>query len=96
MGRKLYVGNLPYGMSSSDLQHLFEAHGTVQSAQVIVDREPGLRPVVIEADLPVVSVYRGSEGAPFDFGARSAVLANRTTSTTLKSPLFGRSLTKTE
>lgn len=41
MGKKLYVGNLSYGMTASDLQTLFEAHGTVQSAQVIVDRETG-------------------------------------------------------
>ena len=41
MGRKLYVGNLAYGVSDSDLQQLFEAHGTVQSAQVIMDRDTG-------------------------------------------------------
>ena len=38
---KLYVGNLPYSMSDSDLQSLFQQHGTVQSAQVIIDRETG-------------------------------------------------------
>src|SRR5271156_6094014 len=38
---KLYVGNLPYGMSDSDLQNLFEQHGTVQSAQIIIDRDTG-------------------------------------------------------
>jgi RNA recognition motif-containing protein len=41
MGRKLYVGNLAYGVSSSDLQQMFEEFGTVQSAQVIMDRETG-------------------------------------------------------
>src|SRR5579864_2273890 len=41
MGKKLYVGNLAYGMSDSDLQQLFEPHGTVQSAQVIMDRDTG-------------------------------------------------------
>jgi RNA recognition motif-containing protein len=41
MGRKLYVGNLAYGMTDSDLQQLFGAHGTVQSAQVIMDRDTG-------------------------------------------------------
>src|ERR1700736_107051 len=39
MGRKLYVGNLAYGVTDADLQRLFEAHGTVQSAQVIMDRD---------------------------------------------------------
>ena len=41
MGRKIYVGNLAYGLSSSDLQQMFEEFGTVQSAQVIMDRDTG-------------------------------------------------------
>jgi len=41
MGKKLYVGNLTYGTSDSDLQQMFGAHGTVQSAQVIMDRDTG-------------------------------------------------------
>src|ERR1700757_2659035 len=41
MGRKLYVGNLAYGVSDSDLQQMFGPHGTVQSAQVIMDRDTG-------------------------------------------------------
>jgi cold-inducible RNA-binding protein len=41
MGKKLYVGNLTYNTSDSDLQTMFEAHGTVQSAQVIMDRDTG-------------------------------------------------------
>jgi RNA recognition motif-containing protein len=41
MGKKLYVGNLSYGTTDSDLQTLFEPHGTVQSAQVIMDRDSG-------------------------------------------------------
>ncbi len=41
MGKKLYVGNLPYGISSSDLQAMFSPHGTVESAEVINDRATG-------------------------------------------------------
>ena len=41
MGAKLYVGNLSYDLTSSDLQQLFETHGTVQSAEVIADRMSG-------------------------------------------------------
>jgi cold-inducible RNA-binding protein len=41
MGRKLYVGNLGYDTSSSDLQQLFAGHGTVDSATVISDRATG-------------------------------------------------------
>src|SRR5450432_567315 len=41
MGKKLYVGNMSYDMDSSGLQELFGAHGTVQSAEIISDRETG-------------------------------------------------------
>jgi len=41
MGKKLYVGNLTYGVTSSALEQMFAAHGTVESAQVITDRETG-------------------------------------------------------
>src|SRR5712692_3781406 len=41
MGKKLYVGNLGYGVTDSDLLKMFEAHGTVESAQVIMDRDTG-------------------------------------------------------
>jgi cold-inducible RNA-binding protein len=41
VGKKLYVGNLAYGVTDSDLETMFAAHGTVQSAQVIMDRDTG-------------------------------------------------------
>ena len=41
MGKKLYVGNLSYGVTDSQLEQLFSAHGAVQSAQVIMDRDTG-------------------------------------------------------
>jgi RNA recognition motif-containing protein len=41
MGSKLYVGNLSYNSTSSDLEQLFGQHGTVQSAEVIQDRDTG-------------------------------------------------------
>jgi cold-inducible RNA-binding protein len=41
MGKKLYVGNLAYSVNDSVLEQLFEAHGNVQSAQVIMDRDAG-------------------------------------------------------
>ncbi len=37
----IYVGNLPFRTTSDDLERLFEEHGTVQSAQVITDRDTG-------------------------------------------------------
>jgi RNA recognition motif-containing protein len=41
MGKKLYVGNLGYNVTSSALEQLFSAHGSVESAQIIEDRETG-------------------------------------------------------
>ena len=41
MGKRLYVGNLPYTISDGELQQLFEQHGSVTSAQVVMDRDTG-------------------------------------------------------
>jgi len=41
MGKKLYVGNLPYNTNDADLEQLFAQHGTVESAQVIIDKMSG-------------------------------------------------------
>ena len=41
LGKKLYVGNLPYNTNDADLRSLFERHGRVESATVISDRETG-------------------------------------------------------
>jgi RNA recognition motif-containing protein len=41
MGKRLYVGNLSYGTTDESLRQLFAAHGTVTSAQVIMDRDTG-------------------------------------------------------
>jgi RNA recognition motif-containing protein len=41
MGKKLYVGNLSYGVTDGELQAMFEPYGTVQSAQIIMDRDTG-------------------------------------------------------
>jgi cold-inducible RNA-binding protein len=41
MGNKLYAGNLPYSIGDNELKTLFEPHGTVASAKVIMDRDTG-------------------------------------------------------
>ncbi|MFQ5514089.1 MAG: RNA recognition motif domain-containing protein [Myxococcota bacterium] len=41
MGKKLYVGNLPFNTTEPELRELFEAHGTLESVNVITDRETG-------------------------------------------------------
>jgi len=41
VAKRLYVGNLSSGTTDGTLQALFEPHGTVQSAKVIMDRDTG-------------------------------------------------------
>jgi RNA recognition motif-containing protein len=41
MGKRLYVGNLSYQVDSSELEQMFSAHGSVQSAEVVSDRMTG-------------------------------------------------------
>ena len=41
MGSKLYVGNLPYSFSDSDMQQAFGQFGSVSSAKVMTDRDTG-------------------------------------------------------
>jgi RNA recognition motif-containing protein len=41
MGKKLYVGNLSYDVESAALGEMFAPHGTVESSQIITDRDTG-------------------------------------------------------
>ncbi|HXY37154.1 MAG TPA: RNA-binding protein [Planctomycetaceae bacterium] len=41
MGKKLYVGNLSYETTNESLEQMFAAYGSVQSAQIVMDRETG-------------------------------------------------------
>jgi cold-inducible RNA-binding protein len=41
MAKKLYVGNLTYEVTDAELAKMFEAHGAVRSAQVVMDRDTG-------------------------------------------------------
>jgi len=41
LAKKLYVGNLGYGVTNPELQEMFAAFGAVQSAEVITDRDTG-------------------------------------------------------
>jgi cold-inducible RNA-binding protein len=41
VAKRLYIDNLPYGATASDLENLFEEHGTVRSAQVCTDPDTG-------------------------------------------------------
>ena len=37
----IYVGNLPFSATETDVRSLFEKHGTVQSVKLVNDRETG-------------------------------------------------------
>jgi RNA recognition motif-containing protein len=41
MNKKIYVGGLPYSVTSEQLRELFQAHGTVESATVVTDKYTG-------------------------------------------------------
>lgn len=41
MGKKLYVGNLPYSVDDAALQSRFAEFGAVSSAKIIMDRDSG-------------------------------------------------------
>ena len=39
MNKKIYVGGLPYSVTDEDLSNLFQSHGTVETANVVKDRD---------------------------------------------------------
>ena len=41
MGKKLYVGNLPFSVTEQTLQTTFAPHGTVETVKLITDRDTG-------------------------------------------------------
>ena len=73
MGRKLYVGNLGYDVSGSDLEQLFAAHGTVDSVNVISDRSTGQSKgfgfVEMNTDAEAEAAIAALDGK--DFGGRA-------------------------
>ena len=41
VGKRLYVGNLPYAVDNDELKQMFSGFGTVESAEVVQERETG-------------------------------------------------------
>jgi RNA recognition motif-containing protein len=41
LGKKLYVGNIPFTTTEAELRDLFGRHGTIERVSVITDRETG-------------------------------------------------------
>jgi cold-inducible RNA-binding protein len=70
MGKKLYVGNLTYETGNSELEQMFEPFGTVQSAQVIMDRDSGRSKgfgfVEMGSDQEAQAAIAGLSGAQVD------------------------------
>ncbi len=70
MAKKLYVGNLTYNVNETDLEALFAAYGTVQSAQIIVDRDTnrskGFGFVEMGSDSEAQAAIQGLDGQDHD------------------------------
>ena len=70
MGKKLYVGNLTYNVDESALEALFSQYGSVQSAQVIVDRDTnrskGFAFVEMGSDAEAQAAIQGLNGHDHD------------------------------
>ena len=70
MGKKLYVGNLTYNVNESDLETLFTQYGSVQSAQVIIDRDTnrskGFGFVEMGSDAEAQAAIQGLNGHDHD------------------------------
>lgn len=73
MSKKLYVGNLTYNVNEADLEALFAPFGSVQSAQVIVDRDTnrskGFGFVEMSSDAEAQAAIQGLDGR--DHGGRN-------------------------
>jgi RNA recognition motif-containing protein len=70
MGKKLFVGNLPYSATSQTLTDTFAQVGTVASAQVIMDRESGRSKgfgfVEMSNDQEALAAIESFNGADYD------------------------------
>ena len=70
MSKKLYVGNLTYKINETDLEAMFSPFGTVQSAQVINDRDTsrskGFAFVEMGSDAEAQAAIQGLNGRDHD------------------------------
>ena len=70
MGKKLYVGNMSYSVTSETLQQVFGAYGKVTSADVIMDRETGRSKgfgfVEMSTDEEATAAIAGTNGMDVD------------------------------
>lgn len=70
MGKKLYVGNLPFAATDDALQQIFAQAGTVSSAKIIVDRDSGRSKgfgfVEMSSDAEAADAIAKFHGADYD------------------------------
>lgn len=70
MSKKIYVGNLAYGVRNEDLTRLFSQYGTVLQARVIKDRDSGRSKgfgfVEMENDSECQAAIDGLNGKEFE------------------------------
>ena len=76
MGKKLYVGNLPYSVRDGDLEQAFGQFGSVTSAKVMMERDTGRSKgfgfVEMGSDEEAQAAISGMNGQPL--GGRSVVV----------------------
>ena len=77
MGKKLYVGNLPFGTTDEALQEIFSQAGSVQSAKIITDRDTGRSKgfgfVEMSSDSEAADAIQKFNGA--EYGGRNMTVA---------------------
>ena len=77
MGKKLYVGNLPFSTTDDSLRSIFEQVGAVDSAKVITDRDTGRSKgfgfVEMSSDQEASDAIQKFNGA--EYGGRSMTVA---------------------
>jgi RNA recognition motif-containing protein len=92
MGNKLYVGNLPYTFSDSDMEQAFSAFGSVQSAKIVMDRDSGRSKgfgfVEMSTDVEAKAAIEGMNG--HQLGGRGLVV-NEARPMEPRTPRFGGS-----
>lgn len=70
MGKKLYVGNLPYSVNDDSLRNLFTPFGAVASANIVTDRDSGRSKgfgfVEMETDEAATAAIEGLHGKDQD------------------------------
>src|SRR5207249_159653 len=77
MGKKLYVGNLPFNTTDESLNEIFSQAGSVQSAKIITDRDTGRSKgfgfVEMSSDQEAADAIQKFNGA--EYGGRNMTVA---------------------